>query len=101
MLRRWIALKQGLISNLANPKMAVFFTSLLPQFATPGESFFLDLTFLGAIFASMTAVWLIAYTFIVAKAGEALMRPRARRFIEGFTGGILVWLGLRIALADR
>jgi threonine/homoserine/homoserine lactone efflux protein len=91
-------LRQGFVSNLGNPKMAIFFTSLLPQFAT-GPSF-AALLFLGLIFCAMTLAWLSAYAFAVAKAGDFLRRSRVRRALDGVTGAVLIALGLRIA-AER
>ena len=95
------AFAQGLVSDLGNPKMAVFFASLLPQFATPGEGLFTALMSLGLIFSLMTFLWLAAYAFMIAKAGEVLRRPAIRRWIEGVTGTLLVALGLRIAAEQR
>jgi threonine/homoserine/homoserine lactone efflux protein len=92
---------QGLISDLGNPKMAVFFASLLPQFATPGEGLFAALMSLSLVFSLMTFLWLAAYAFVVAKAGEVLRRPAIRRWIEGVTGTLLVALGVRIAAEQR
>jgi threonine/homoserine/homoserine lactone efflux protein len=88
-------LRQGLVSNLGNPKMAIFFTSLLPQFTT-GPSF-AALLVLGLIFCAMTLAWLSAYAFAVARAGDFLRRSRVRRAIDGLTGIVLVGLGLRLA----
>ncbi len=95
------AFMQGLVSDLGNPKMAVFFASLLPQFAAPGEGLFAALMILGLAFSLMTFLWLVAYAFVIAKAGEALRRPAIRRWIEGVTGTLLVALGLRIAVDQR
>jgi threonine/homoserine/homoserine lactone efflux protein len=100
-LRPGRAFAQGLMSDLGNPKMAVFFASLLPQFATPGEGLFAALMSLGLIFCLMTFVWLAAYAFVVAKAGEVLRRPAIRRWIESITGTLLVALGVRIAAEQR
>ena len=86
-------LRQGLLSNLANPKMAVFFTSLLPQF---GASF-AALLALGLLFCAMTLAWLAA----VACAGGVLRRPRVRRAIDAVTGTVLVALGIRLAGEPR
>jgi threonine/homoserine/homoserine lactone efflux protein len=94
------ALRQGLLSNLGNPKMLAFFTSLLPQFA-PGEPSFFSLLALGLLFATMTFVWLSAYAFAVARAGDFLRRPPVRRAVEGVTGTVLVALGLRLATSQR
>jgi threonine/homoserine/homoserine lactone efflux protein len=84
---------QGLLSNLGNPKMAVFFTSLLPQFAGS----FPGLLALGLVFCTMTLAWLTGYALAVAKAGDFLRRPKIRRAIEAVTGAVLVALGLRLA----
>ena len=84
---------QGLFSNLANPKMPVFFTSLLPQF---GASFG-ALAVHGVIFAALTLIWLSA----VGRAGATLVRPRVRRPVELVTGVVLVALGLRVATERR
>lgn len=100
-LRPLAAFRQGMISDLGNPKMAVFFASLLPQFVPAGGATFLGLLFLGVVFAVMTFSWLALYAVFVAKAGDFLRRPRIRRSIEGITGTLLVALGLRIAAEQR
>jgi threonine/homoserine/homoserine lactone efflux protein len=100
-LRRAVAARQGLISNLGNPKMAAFFPSLLPQFVPSGEPTFLPLLALGLVFCSLTFVWLSAYAVVVARAGDLLRRPRIRRTMEAMTGAVLVALGLRLATEQR
>jgi len=91
------ALRQGLLNNLGNPKMAAFFPSLLLQFAHS----FSALLALGLVFSAMTLVWLTAYAFAVARAGDFLGRSRIRRAIEAATGAILVALGFRVAIETR
>jgi threonine/homoserine/homoserine lactone efflux protein len=91
------AFRQGLLSNLGNPKMAVFFMSLLPQFAT---SFSAGLV-LGVAFCSMTFAWLTGYAVAVAKAGGVLRRPRIRRALDRVTGAVLVAFGVRLAAESR
>jgi threonine/homoserine/homoserine lactone efflux protein len=90
-------LRQGFVSNLGNPKMAVFFSSLLPQF---GDAFG-ELLALGLVFCALTLAWLSVYAAVVAHAGDLLRRPRVRRSIDGVTGGALVALGAGLAAADR
>jgi len=92
------AFRQGLISNLGNPKMAVFFTSLLPQFG--GASFFALLLF-GLVFCSMTVAWLAGYATAVARAGDFFRRVGIRRTLEGLTGAVLIALGLRLVVEHR
>jgi threonine/homoserine/homoserine lactone efflux protein len=94
-----VALRQGLVSNLANPKMAAFFTSLLPQFVVAPS--FAPLFVLGLVLSALTLVWLAAYAVAVARAGELLRRPPVRRAVEAMTGAVLVALGLRLATERR
>jgi len=96
-LRPATAYRQGLLSNLGNPKMAVFFTSLLPQFAPPGSATFAGLLGLGLVFCTMTLAWLTAYSVVIARAGQALRRPGLRRALDAVLGSVLVALGLRLA----
>ena len=97
---RWRAYRQGLVSNVGNPKMAVFFVSLLPQFAGPDASF-AALLGLGAAFCAMTLVWLSAYAAVVARAGDLLRRGPARRVLDAVTGTVLIGLGVRLATSER
>jgi threonine/homoserine/homoserine lactone efflux protein len=92
------ALRQGLVSNLGNPKIAVFFTSLLPQFASSDGNRFLAFALLGITFVTMTLAWLTVYTFAVARAGDFLRRTSVQRVFESITGGILMALGVKLAL---
>jgi threonine/homoserine/homoserine lactone efflux protein len=92
------SLRQGLINDLGNPKMAAFFISLLPQFAGAGHlAAFLGFGFL---FALLTFTWLAAYSFAVARARNFLDRPRIRRALDALTGCVLIALGVRVA-AER
>ncbi len=91
------AFRQGILSDLGNPKMAVFFTSLLPQFA--GD--FLALLALGLLFCAMTFVWLAGYAVALARAGDYVRRRAVWRTIEAITGAALVALGLRLAAEQR
>jgi threonine/homoserine/homoserine lactone efflux protein len=87
------AYRQGLLNNLSNPKMPVFFTSLLPQF---GASFG-ALALHGFAFAGLTLAWLI----VVARLGAALRVARVRRALEIVTGAVLVAFGFRLAAERR
>ena len=92
------AFRQGLLSDLGNPKMAVFFSSLLPQFS---DASFGSLAFLGLIFAAMTLAWLTAYAVALSMAGNFVRRRAVWRSIEAVTGAALVALGLRLASEHR
>jgi threonine/homoserine/homoserine lactone efflux protein len=97
--RAGTSFRQGVVSNLGNPKMAIFFTSLLPQFA-PHPAFG-ALLVLGLVFSAMTFTWLTGYAFAVAKAGDFLRRTRIRQALDRVTGGVLIALGLRLAAEHR
>jgi threonine/homoserine/homoserine lactone efflux protein len=85
--------RQGLLSNLANPKMAIFFTSLLPQFGTG----FGELLALGLLFSMTTLAWLSAYALAVARTKRLLVPDRVRRALDAVTGLALVTFGARLA----
>jgi threonine/homoserine/homoserine lactone efflux protein len=93
--------RQGLISSLGNPKLAVFFSSLLPQFAPASGGAFATMLALGAVFIAITFAWLCGYAFVVARAGERLRTGRIRRALDAVTGGILVAFGVRLAAQTR
>jgi len=95
------AYRQGLLSDLGNPKMAVFFTSLLPQFAPSSGPAFMTMLALGLLFCALTFAWLVVYATAVARARDFLRRPRVRRTIEGITGATLIALGVRVATEHR
>lgn len=95
------AFRQGLINDLANPKIAAFFASLFPQFVPAEGASFGALMVLGLSFSVVTLTWLTAYAFAVAKAGSVLRRSGIRRAIEGVTGAVLIAFGLRLASEHR
>jgi len=94
------AFRQGLLSNLGNPKIAVFFASMLPQFVPGGSASFAILLALGLLFCAMGLAWLTAYAGAVARIGK-LLAGRVRRALDAVTGVVFVALGLRLATEDR
>ncbi len=100
-LKPAIAYRQGLLSNLGNPKIAVFFTSFLPQFTTGGRGAFAAMLVLGLAFYALTLTWLTLYAAAVARLGNVLGRPPIRRVVDGITGIALTLFGVRIALRRR
>ena len=87
---------QGILSNRANPKMIVFFLSLLPQYAGPHASLG-ALLGLGLVFCTLTLSWLAAYAAVVARLGDVLRAGRVRTAIDRISGVVLVALGVRLA----
>lgn len=97
----WAAYRQGVLTNVLNPKVAVFFLSLLPQFVDPGQGFTIRLLLLSGLFIAMGLVWLTAYTLALHAVSAFVGRPPVRTVIETVTGGVLVVLGARLALERR
>jgi threonine/homoserine/homoserine lactone efflux protein len=97
---RGSAFRQGLASNLLNPKIAVFFTSLLPQFVDAQHAKPQDLLLLGLLFNCMGVLWLLVYAELAARGRNVLRRPRVKRALDRLSGVALVALGVRLA-AER
>ena len=95
------ALRQGLLSDLGNPKIAVFFTSFLPQFVHGHGSAFAPLLMLGGIFAALTLLWLAAYGVVVGHASAFMRRPVVRKSLDRFTGVVLIGFGVKLAFEHR
>ena len=93
--------RQGLLSNLLNPKIALVFTTLIPQFVDPAGPAVAQTLLLAAIFLAMGLVWLTSYALLVAKVGTLLRRGAVRRLLNAVTGTVLTALGVRIAFSDR
>lgn len=93
--RAWL---QGLLSALVNPKLGVFFLTLLPQFIAPGDPPTLRIIQLALLFDLIGLSWLLVYSTMLGAIGEVLSRPGPRRAMRWVTGTILVGLGVRVAL---
>ena len=89
--------RQGLLTNLLNPKIALLFTSFLPQFVTPGPNAAIETALLALAFLGMGLVWLIGLSVFTTSFGDLLRRSRVRRTLDTITGVVLVALGLRMA----
>jgi threonine/homoserine/homoserine lactone efflux protein len=96
-----VALRQGALTNLGNPKIAVFFTSFLPQFTPSHEAGFLSLVVLGLLFCLVGLTWLTVYVLAIARIGDFLRQPRPRRVLDIVTGTVLVAFGIRLAAEHR
>lgn len=77
--------------------MAVFFVSLLPQFAGRGGASPVVMLALGLVFSAMTLAWLAGYAAVAARAGHLLDKPRSRQVVSCACGAALVGLGIWLA----
>jgi RhtB (resistance to homoserine/threonine) family protein len=92
---------QGFLTNILNPKVAVFYLTFLPQFISPGESVLRRSLLLASIHIVLGSVWLTAYAWFVDRLGAVLTRPRVKAWLERVTGGLLIALGARLAWEHR
>ena len=92
---------QGILSNLLNPKIAVFFTSFLPQFVSPGGPVLGQLLLLGFLFNLLGLAWLLGCAVLTSRVGDALRRPRVRAALERVTGCVIIAFGVRLATERR
>lgn len=96
-----VAFRQGAICNLGNPKIAIFFTSFLPQFAQGDHPSFVALLLLALAFSAIGLTWLSLYNLVLSRAGDFLRRVTVRRLVEGITGAALLGFGVRLATEHR
>jgi threonine/homoserine/homoserine lactone efflux protein len=92
---------QGFLTNVLNPKVAIFYLTFLPQFIAPGEPLLRRSLFLAGIHIAMGVVWLSAYAWFIERLGTVLARPNVKAWLERATGGLLIALGVRLAWDRR
>jgi threonine/homoserine/homoserine lactone efflux protein len=98
---RTSAFRQGLLTNLFNPKIAIFYSTFLPQFIGPGDPALLLSILLAGVHIGFGLVWLTGYAWLLDRAVTAFRSSRVRRALDAFTGTVLVALGLRLAAERR
>jgi RhtB (resistance to homoserine/threonine) family protein len=92
---------QGFLTNLLNPKVALFYLTFLPQFIPAGEPVLRTSLLLATIHNVLGFAWLSLYARFVDRLRVALTRPVVKAWLEGVTGGLLVALGARLAWDRR
>jgi RhtB (resistance to homoserine/threonine) family protein len=90
--------KQGFLTNILNPKVAVFFLTFLPQFVDPGSNTFIPFLIMGITYTVLTSVWFLLYVYLINQISAFMKRPKAQNMIEGITGTILIGFGIKLAL---
>jgi len=91
----------GMLSNLLNPKISVFFMAFLPAFVPAGASTSQFSLLLGAWFIAETGLWLAVVAWLADRGVRWLRRPTVQRWLERITGIVLIGFGLRLATESR
>jgi threonine/homoserine/homoserine lactone efflux protein len=91
--------RAGLLTNLANPKLAVFAISFLPQFVPPGSGRW-ALLVLAVLWVLMDTLWYLGIVLLLGKLIGWLKRTEVRRRLERISGVVLIGLGIRLAVFD-
>lgn len=90
--------KQGFLTNITNPKVAVFFLTFLPQFVDGTSSTFLPFLMMGLMYAALTGLWFVFYVYLLDKISAFMKKPTTKAVIEGLTGAVLIGFGIKLAL---
>jgi threonine/homoserine/homoserine lactone efflux protein len=94
---------QGFLTNVLNPKVALFFLAFVPQFidaASPNKA--LAFIVLGCIFNINGMLWCNGLAWVTARASARIkLDPRLVTWINRVTGGLFVWLGIKLALSKN
>jgi threonine/homoserine/homoserine lactone efflux protein len=93
--------RDGVVTSLANPKLAIFFVALFPQFVSPGAPLLGRTLLMAGLIAVIDLVWYTALSVMAARAKDGFMRSRAGRWLERVMGSVLIALGARVALETR
>ncbi|MGV9694045.1 LysE family translocator [Streptomyces sp. NPDC003444] len=92
--------RTGLVSNVLNPKIAVFYTGLLPTLAPPALPPHLGMTLLVLAHVALTLAWLGGYVMVLARARAFFERPSVRRATDRVTGVVLIGFGVKVATSQ-
>lgn len=90
--------KQGFLTNILNPKVAVFFLTFLPQFVDSGSNTFLPFLIMGITYTVLTAIWFLLYVYLINQISAFMKKPKTQNIVEGITGTILIGFGVKLAL---
>lgn len=90
--------KQGFLTNILNPKVALFFLTFFPQFVNTSSDTFMPFLIMGITYTILTALWFVFYIYLIDHISAFIKNARTQKVIEGITGAILIGFGLRLAL---
>jgi RhtB (resistance to homoserine/threonine) family protein len=92
------SLVEGFFSNVLNPKAVVFYMAFLPQFIDPSRSALKQSLFLAGLHFAIAMVWQCLLASIVHRAKAWMQNQNIRRSMDGLTGSVMLFFGIRLAL---
>ena len=98
--RRRAGWRSGLVTSMSNPKLAVFFVALFPQFLTRGSPVLPYALAMAGVIVVLDVLWFSTLAYALDRA-RVLLKPRVQRGLERFTGAIMIGLGVRLATESR
>lgn len=96
---RWFI--RGLLTNLLNPKVGVFYITFLPQFIPSHVNVIGFSVLLALIHAIEGIVWFVALVLLTQPIARWLRHPRTRTVLNRITGGVFIFFGVRLVLARK
>lgn len=93
--------REGLVTNLLNPKVAIFYIAFLPQFISLDDPVFAKSVLLASIHNAMSLVWLALLIWGIRRGSSWFQLPAVRAWLSRLAGGIMVGLGVRLLMESR
>lgn len=97
----WQPIKEGVLSNVLNPKTVIFYMAFLPQFIAPGDPALIKSLWLAGVHFVIANIWQIGVVFMVGGASRWLASVRFAQTLNAATGAVLIAFGVRLALEQR
>lgn len=97
----WRSLREGLLTNVLNPKVAIFYLAFLPQFINPGDPVLLKSLLLAGLHFVLSILWLALISTFLGRLRGFIARPAVQRGIEAVAGTVLIAFGIRLATTQR
>ncbi|CAG9614309.1 Homoserine/homoserine lactone efflux protein [Bacillus rhizoplanae] len=92
---------QGFLTNLLNPKVAIFFLTFLPQFIDAKSNTFIQFLTMGMTYTVLTAIWFLLYIYFIHRVRTFMKKPVTQRIMQSITGTALIGFGIKLALERK
>jgi threonine/homoserine/homoserine lactone efflux protein len=95
------AMRRGLLTNLLNPKIGVFYVTFLPQFVPAGSNVAVFSFALACIHVTLGTAWFAVLIAATVPLNRQMRRPSVIRMLDRLTGGVFIGFGVKLALSSR